>query len=125
MSEPIRVLVADDESHVRILMKNVISRIPGALVDFATDGQEAVDRYRAQRPDLVLMDVNMPRKSGPDALREILAGDPQARVMMLTSVSDRETVVRCVQEGAVNYVRKDTHLQQIKDAIEQALGVPS
>jgi two-component system chemotaxis response regulator CheY len=89
----------------------------------ATDGAEAVSRYKEHRPDLLLLDINMPVKNGIDALREIKAEDPAAKVIMLTSVSDRESVMACVQAGALNYIRKDTPLDQMRTMIESSMGI--
>lgn len=121
MSNPTsRILIADDENHIRLLLKAVIRLAGLDLVAQATNGQEAVDLYREKRPDLVLLDLNMPSKNGDEALEEILHEFPDARIIMLTSVTDSVTVAHCLKLGAYGYLRKDTHVEQIQEAIRQA-----
>ena len=111
------VLIADDENHIRVLMKTAMTKLGFQVVGLATDGQEAVDLYRKTKPGLLLLDINMPVKTGEAALKEILSQNPDGRIIMLTSVADTETVMECINEGAVNYIRKDTPLKEIMKII--------
>ena len=86
------------------------------------NGAEAVSLYKSLKPDLMLLDVNMPFKTGTDALGEVMKECPEARVVMLTSVADMDTVKRCVTLGAKGYIRKDTPPEQIKTLVANALG---
>jgi len=115
----VRVLLADDESHIRTLMKTVFSSMGCEVVAEAKNGQEAVDLYSQHKPNMVLLDVNMPFKDGVQALQEIRAADPNAFVIMLTSVSTMETVEQCVVAGAVGYIRKDTPIAEIKKIVKE------
>jgi len=112
-----RVLIADDEQHMRLLMKTVIKKMNYQVIGEATNGQEAIDLFQKERPDLMLMDINMPYKTGEEALEEILTQFPEALVIMLTSVVDTETVGKCIDRGAANYIRKDTPLTDIAKII--------
>jgi len=100
-------------------MKAVVKTMGYELVGEAANGMEAVDRFRSLRPDITLLDINMPVKTGLEALKEIMAMDPSACVVMLTSLSDRETIEECLTLGASNYIRKDTPLPQIKALIAE------
>jgi DNA-binding NarL/FixJ family response regulator len=115
----LRVLLADDEAHSRALMKAVISSMGYQVVGEATDGQAAVDLFRREKPDLLLLDFNMHTKTGDEVLAEILTQFPDALVIMLTSVTDMENVEKCISLGAANYIRKDTSITQIKDIIQE------
>lgn len=75
------------------------------------------------RPDLLLMDINMPEKTGDEALIEIIEEFPDACVIMMTSVSDIETVQQCIEKGASHYIRKDTPIDQIKEIILETLNI--
>lgn len=116
-----RVILADDEKHIRAMMKAVISSLNCEIAGEAADGQEAVDLYKKEKPDLLLLDVNMPQKSGIDALREIMREFPDAVVIMLTSVVDMENIKQCIELGAANYIRKDTSVTEMRQIIKDLL----
>ena len=116
-----RVILADDEKHIRAMMKAVISSMNCEIVGEAADGQEAVNLYKKEKPDLLLLDINMPQKSGIDGLREIMREFPAATVIMLTSVVDMENVKQCIELGASNYMRKDTSVTEMRQIIKDTL----
>lgn len=113
-----RVLIADDENHIRLLMKSAMAKVGFQVIGLATDGQEAVDLFQKTKPDLLLLDINMPVKTGEVALKEILSQNPDANIIMLTSVADTETVMECINMGAANYIRKDTPLKEIVNIVK-------
>ena len=114
-----RVLLADDELHIRALMKAVIKSINGEIVAEAANGQEAIDLFNEHKPDLMLLDINMPIKTGEEALEEVIRKYPNALVIMLSSLSDAKSVEKCMKFGSSNFIRKDTPLDKMKDIIEQ------
>jgi two-component system chemotaxis response regulator CheY len=116
-----RVLIADDEKHMRLLMKAAMKKMNCEVVAEAGDGQEAVALYKNHQPDLLLLDINMPLKTGDEALKEIIDAFPQALVIMLTSVVEMETVEKCIDIGASNYIRKDTPIPEIVNIIQATL----
>ena len=116
-----RVLVADDEMVMRMFIVSILAKMNCEVVGQACDGNEAVSMYREKKPDLLMMDINMPLKTGEEALREICAEFPDARVIMLTSVIDSTTVENCVGLGAAGYIRKDSPVDEIKTIITEAL----
>ncbi len=116
----IRVMIADDESHIRLLIKTVMKSIEAEVVGEAQNGQEAVEKYSQLKPDITLLDINMPTKDGITALQEIMAMSPEACVVMMTSVSDLETVERCLELGASHYIRKDTPIEEMKRMLKEA-----
>ena len=116
-----RVLVADDEMIMRMFVVSVLGKMNCEVVGQASDGNEAVAIYREKKPELLLMDINMPIKTGEEALKEILSEFPDARVVMLTSVVESDTVKNCIELGASGYIRKDTPVDEIKSIIREAL----
>ena len=114
-----RVLLADDESHIRTLMRVLMTTMNCKVVGEAKDGQEAAFLYRKLKPDLLLLDINMPMKTGEEALMEIMTEFPDAFVIMLTSVTHMESVKHCLDMGAANYIRKDTQLSDMKKIIKE------
>jgi len=116
----LRVLIADDEPHIRLLIKTVMTSMNAEIVGEAKNGGEAVEVFRNEKPDITLLDINMPIKSGEDALKEIMEAFPDAFVIMLTSVADMMTVEKCLGLGAANYIRKDTPIPEMKEIIKRA-----
>lgn len=115
----VRVLLADDEKHVRQLVKAILMPLHCQVVGEAANGAEAVRMYQELRPDVVLLDINMPVKGGNEALREIIAFDPAALVVMLTSMSDLATVETSLDLGATQYLRKDTPPARIREILRE------
>jgi two-component system chemotaxis response regulator CheY len=113
------VIVADDEGHCRVLMKAVLASMNCDVVGEARTGDEAIELYRKHRPNLLLLDVNMPVKTGDEVLEELLAEFPDAFVVVLTSVTDMESIEKCISMGAANYIRKDTPVAEIKMIIKE------
>ena len=112
-----RALLVDDEAHVRTLMKTVAVSLNFNVICEASTGQQAVSLYKTTQPDITFLDINMPRTTGETALREIMAHNPDACVIMLTSVVDAQSVERCLNLGAAGYIRKDTPLSEMKTLI--------
>ncbi len=120
-NERARVMVADDEMVMRLFISSVLARMKLDVVGEAANGNEAVSMFREKRPDLLLMDINMPMKTGDEALKEIRAEFPDARVVMLTSVIESETVEKCLSLGAIGYIRKDSPVDEIAAIISDSL----
>ena len=118
MDETIRILIADDHAIVREGLRALIATEPGLeLVDEAADGVEAVDKVRALRPDVILLDMMMPRKDGLGAIQEIIADSPDARILVLTSFAEDEKVFPAIKAGALGYLLKDSSPQELLQAI--------
>lgn len=115
------VLLVDDEPHIRKYVGLILKQLGSPIIVEAGNGEEAVETYRRENPDLVLMDVNMPRLDGLDALKQIRALDPNSIVIMLTSLANRETVEQALELGAVGYIRKDTPKAEIARALSEAI----
>jgi len=114
-----RVVIADDERHIRMLLKTVLTKMNCEVVGEAPNGQEAVDLFKREKPDMLLLDINMPVKTGTEALKEIIAERPDAFVIILSSVADLENVKHSLNLGASNYILKDTPLEEIKRIIKE------
>ena len=118
MSEKIRVLLADDHLVVRKGLQALISTHADLeVVGTAVDGVEAVDLAAELNPDVILLDIQMPRKSGVEAIDEIKAANPDARILVLTSFSEDETVFSAIKAGALGYLLKDASSGELVGAI--------
>ena len=117
----IRVVVADDHAVVREGLAQLLSTAADVeLVGAAANGSEAVDVVDREHPDVVLMDLSMPEVDGAEATRRILAADPTARVVVLTSFADDRHIVEALQAGAIGYVLKHAEPDELLGAIRAA-----
>jgi DNA-binding NarL/FixJ family response regulator len=117
-SPAVRVLVADDQTVVREGLVMLLGLSPGVeVVAAAADGDEAVALARQHRPDVVLMDLRMPRCDGVAATRRVLAELPGTRVIVLTTYADDESVFAALEAGARGYLTKDAPAAEIQRAI--------
>ena len=117
----IKVLLADDHGVIRDGLGRLIEALPDVeLAGVASDGEQAVDRARALRPDVVLMDLEMPRLDGIEATRRILAERPQTAVLVLTSFSDRPRILGALEAGACGYLLKDVSSDEVAEGIRAA-----
>ncbi|MEA2371429.1 MAG: hypothetical protein QOH12_1823 [Solirubrobacteraceae bacterium] len=117
----IRVLIADDHGVIRDGLGRLIAALEDIeLVGVAADGQEAVARCRESSPDVVLMDLEMPRLDGIEATRQITSGQPGTAVLILTSFSDRRRILGALEAGACGYLLKDAASAEVADGIRAA-----
>ena len=119
----IRVLIADDQPVVRDGLAMLLGLLDDVeVVATAGDGMEAVERARSEQPDIVLMDLRMPRLEGAEATRQILASLPETRVLVLTTYADDEFLFPALQAGARGYLTKDATAEQIEHAIRALIA---
>lgn len=117
---PIGVLIVDDHPLLRDGLAAMIAHQPDMrLLGEASDGEEAVARYQALRPDVVLMDLQLPRVDGVEATARIRALDPRARVIILTTYSGDVRAVRALQAGASAYLLKDALRRELVDTLRE------
>ena len=118
MTETIRVLIAEDHTIVRGGLVALLEDVEGIeVVAEAADGVEAVLKTRAAKPDVILMDLMMPRKTGIEAIEAIKQEDPNARILVLTSFSDDDKVFAAIKAGALGYLLKETSSKDLFQAI--------
>jgi DNA-binding NarL/FixJ family response regulator len=119
----IRVLIADDQPVVRDGLAMLLGLIDDVeIIATAADGNEAVERARAERPDVVLMDLRMPHLEGAEATRQILTALPHTRVLVLTTYADDEFLFPALEAGACGYLTKDATAEEIEDAIRAVVA---
>lgn len=119
MNELISILIVDDHPVVREGLRALIESLSDfELADEAVDGCEAVIKARDLDPDVILMDLVMPKKDGITAIQEILQHNPAARILVLTSFAENENVLSAIKAGAKGYLLKDSMPQQLIQAIK-------
>lgn len=127
MSNDIRILIADDHTLVRAGLCALLDSEPGMeVVGEAADGVEAVDKAEVLEPDVILLDLVMPRKDGIEAITDICDADPGARILVLTSYTDDDKVFPAIKAGALGYLLKDSEPHELLQAIRSVYaGEPS
>ena len=103
-----KIMLVDDEAHIRKFVGLVLKKFCTPTIVEAGDGMAALALYAQENPDLVLLDVNMPKMDGLQTLAALRQIAPDANVIMLTSLTNRQTVEECARLGALDYIRKDT-----------------
>ena len=117
-SSPIRILVVDDHPVVRAGIESLMTgHADMIIVAQAANGREAIQQFRAQHPDITLMDIQMPVMNGLDALMAIRNESPQARVIMLTTYAGDAQVMRAIKAGAQGYLLKSALHRELLDTI--------
>lgn len=113
----IRTMIVDDQQSIRHLLRSVVEELGAEVVAEAADGEEALKLFNEAHPHITLMDINMPRMDGVDALKRIIALDADAVVVMLTSQNSLDVVKECLAAGAKNFILKDNSPQVLAHEI--------
>jgi len=116
-----KIMVVDDAQFMRVRLTKLLTGNGFEVVE-AENGEEAVQKYQAETPDAVLMDITMPQKDGLEALSEIKSFDANARVIMLTALGQESMVVQAVQAGAKDYVVKPFDPNRVMMALQKILA---
>jgi RNA polymerase sigma factor (sigma-70 family) len=124
VSEPqIRVIIADDHAVVRQGIRHVLEEVPGlAVVGEAGEGDEAIRMVEEHAPDLLLLDISMPQKTGLDVTKELRAGGSEVGILVLSMHDNPEYVLEAVRAGADGYVLKDVSPSELREAVERVHG---
>ena len=108
-----RLLVVDDAMIMRKIIRDVAVEAGWEVAGEASNGAEAVDLYAKLRPDLVTMDLVMPIMGGNEALRRIRASDPEARVVVITALDQKQTLTESIRDGALDFIVKPFDRERI------------
>ena len=117
-----RVLIVDDAVVMRMMIKGILSKNGFDVVGEAQNGLEAIDKYKALSPDLVTMDMVMPEMDGITAVKQIMSIDPNAKIIMCTSMGQQALVVEAIQAGAKSFVTKPFQPPKILETINKVLA---
>ncbi len=115
------IMIADDAAFLRVMLKDLLEREGHTVVTEAANGVEAVDKYRAYRPELVILDLNMPEMGGMEALEELMRMDAKANVVMCSALGHKHHIVGAVRRGAKDYILKPFHSERVVSAVDRVL----
>ncbi|HEX6939410.1 MAG TPA: response regulator [Longimicrobiales bacterium] len=116
------VLICDDAIFMRSMIADILKQAGFEVVGEAETGAQAVERYRELKPDLVTMDIVMPDMGGIDAVRQIVAEDPDAKVLMCSAMGQQALVIEAIQAGARDFVVKPFQPSRVLEAVQRVLG---
>ena len=117
-----RVLVVDDAAFMRKMVSDALSKAGHEVIGEACNGVEAVESFRALKPELTTLDITMPEKDGLAALGDIMTLDPNARVIMCSALGQESKVLESIKLGAKDFVVKPFQAERVLDAVGKALA---
>ena len=115
-----RVLIADDTALFREMIKNALSSEEYQIVGEAVSGGQAVDMYKEKKPDLMILDINMPKMNGIDALTAVMEYDPEAKVIMCSDQKYEGMIVMAIKKGAKDFIVKPFTISDVLFAVKKA-----
>ncbi len=117
-----KILLVDDAAFMRMMIKNALTQNGYTNILEAADGEIACNTYAAEKPDLVIMDITMPNKTGIEALRDIKAADPSAKVVMCSAMGQESMVVEAIKLGALDFIVKPFKPERILQTVKKVIG---
>lgn len=120
---PLTCLIVDDSAFMRFHLKRMMDSFENVIASEASSGTEAIREYSRLKPDIVLLDIVMPGLEGVETVRRICDEDPEARVIMISSVSYKEKVAEAMSAGAKWFLPKPVTTEELRKAIENVLSV--
>jgi two-component system, chemotaxis family, chemotaxis protein CheY len=115
-------MVVDDSDAIKMVLKDILKIGNHELVAEASNGIEAVQKYIETNPDIMLLDMAMPKMDGLSALKEIISKRPDAKVIMITASDNQNTIKECITSGAIAYILKPFNFQDVLNTIAEVLS---
>ena len=119
--EDAKILIADDSILARKQLKDMISTLGTPVFLEAKDGQGAIDQYKQNKPDLVFLDIVMPNKDGNAAIEEIMRDDPNATIIIASSIGTQSQLKKAIEAGAKEFIQKPLDQQQVITTVNRFL----
>ncbi len=117
-----RILVVDDAPIIRLMLSDVLKAGGYEVVGEAANGNEAIIKYKELKPDLVTLDIVMPEKDGIATVEDLLKIDANAKIIMITAIDQRDSLVKAIKLGAIDYIVKPFEHSRVISAIQKVLG---
>ena len=119
----IDVLIVDDLTFIKMVLKDLVEKAGFRVVGEASDGEEALRLFEEKRPDVVLMDITMPKMDGLTALQRILDKDPEAKVIMCSALGQQRLILQAIQLGAKDFIVKPFRPERVIGSIKKTLDI--
>ncbi|MEA2075346.1 MAG: response regulator [Euryarchaeota archaeon] len=120
--EKVRVLLVDDSTYIRTVLGSILTEAGFEVAGEAADGEEAIRKYMNLKPNLVLMDVIMAPMNGVDAAKAILDKDPEAKILMVTVLENKDILLDLIKIGVKGYIMKPFSTTEIAEKIKEIMG---
>jgi two-component system, chemotaxis family, chemotaxis protein CheY len=117
-----RIMIVDDSDSIRMVLKDILEIGKHELVAEASNGEDAIKEFIEKNPDLMLLDMAMPKKDGLSALKEIISIRPDAKIIMITASDNQHTMKECISAGALAYILKPFNFQDVLKKITEIIG---
>ena len=117
-----KVLIVDDAAFMRMMIKDILEKNDFEIVGEANNGIVAVDMYKKEKPDVVTMDITMPDMDGIEAVKQIKAFDPNAKIIMCSAMGQEQTVLSAIKGGAKDFIVKPFQAERVLEAIKKVIG---
>jgi two-component system chemotaxis response regulator CheY len=114
-----RILITDDAAFMRMILKDIVTKAGYEVVGEAANGQESVEKYKESTPDFVTMDITMPVMDGIQAIKEIKAFDPKAKIIVCSAMGQQAMVIEAIQAGAKDFIVKPFQNNRVIEAIQK------
>lgn len=121
MSEGKSVLIVDDSSYMQAQLRKILEQAGFNIIGTGSNGMEAIKLYRELKPDLITLDIIMPQMGGIEALRMLKSIDPKVNAVMVSSITDKESIKTCAAIGARNYILKPFDEQKVLEVVRRVL----
>jgi two-component system chemotaxis response regulator CheY len=117
----IKILLVDDMAFVKFLEKNILEEAGYTIVGEASDGEEAVKKFKELEPDIVILDISMPKMNGIEALKKMMAINPNAKIIICSAMGQSRYIKEAIELGAVDFIVKPFKKERLIGAIKKAL----
>lgn len=117
-----KVLIVDDAAFMRMMIKDILQKNGFEVVGEASNGIEAVNLYKKEKPDVVTMDITMPDMDGIEAVKEIKAFDKDAKIIMCSAMGQQSMVMDAIKSGAKDFIVKPFQSDRVLEAIRKVVG---
>jgi len=116
-----KIMVVDDAAFLRAMLKDILVGAGHEVIFEAANGREAVEKYKAMKPDLVTMDITMPVMEGVEAVKEIRKLDPEANIVMCSAMGQKNLIIQAIQSGAKDFIVKPFQSNRVLEAVNKAI----
>ena len=119
----IDILIVDDLAFIKLVLKDLIVEAGFRVVGEGSNGEEAIELYQDTRPDVVLLDITMPKMDGLTALKQILALDPDAKIIMVSALGQQKLILQAIEMGAKDFIVKPFQPERVISSIKKTLDI--